>query len=226
MISRPVIRLLTVFALLASLAGCTRTVEAGQYGPFTIGASKEATLAALERANIRGVEPLVDPPIHLLNPTRADFDALRTASGIAVIAEEGEIQLRIEFDGDTLASSSPNFKEYPYIPRYPYSSLALLAQMQLKLSRGLDRSAVFDALASFKTEQKIEVEAFVAGYELYRRTDSKPWIEPYRSVLLAGDEWRFQGLKDEVWYPVRKSGVALHFREGRLTRLEDQTGLF
>ncbi len=226
MISRPVIRLLTAFALLACIAGCTRTVEAGHYGPFTIGASKEATLAAIERSDIRGVEPLVDPPIKLLNPQRADFEALRGASGIAVFGEDYPIALRIEFDGDTLASSSPNFKEYPYIPRYPYSGPALLAQMQLKLPRGLDRSGVFDALASFKTQQKIVVEASVAGYEMYVQTGSKPWVEPYRSVVLEGDEWRFQGLGGEFWYPVRKSSVELHFRQGKLVRVHQQTSLF
>lgn len=226
MILRPVIRLLAAFALLTSLAACTRTVEAGHYGPFTIGASKEATLAVLERADIRGVEPLVDPPIKLLNPTRADFEALRRASGIAVFGEDYPIPLRIAFDGDTLASSSPNFKEYPYIPRYPYSGPALLAQMQLKLPRGLDRTGVFDALASFKTQQKIVVEACVAGYEMYLRTESRPWVEPYRSVVLEGDAWRFPGLKGEVWYPVRKSSVELHFRQGKLVRIEHEISVF
>jgi len=225
-ITRPALISVAALAWLASIAGCTRTVEAGQYGPFTIGASKEATLAALERADIRGVEPLVDPPIRLVNPQRADFEALRRVSGIAVFGEDYPIPLRIEFDGDTLASSSPNFKEYPYIPRYPYSGPALLAQMQLKLPRGLDRSGVFDALASFRTQQKIVVEACVAGYEMYLRTDSRPWVEPYRSVVLEGDAWRFPGLQGEVWYPVRKSSVELHFRQGKLVRIEHEISVF
>jgi hypothetical protein len=220
------IRLLAAAIVLALLGGCTRTIDSGQYGYLNIGASKEATLDALERADQRGVAPVVDPPIHLVNPKRADLDVLRNATGIAVTAEEHPIALRIEFEGDMVGSSRPNFGEYPYIPRYPYSGPALLAQMQVRIYRGLDHAGVFDVIASFKTEQKIEVDAFVAGYDKMRHTEAKPWLGEYRGLLLANDAWRFEGLKDEVWYPARGSAVELHFRQGKLAEIVHRLSLF
>ena len=222
----PPIRLLAAAFVFALLGGCTRTIDSGQYGFLSIGASKEETLAAFERADQRGVEPVVDPLIHLVNPKRADLDVLKNATGISVTAEEHPIALRIEFEGDTVGSSRPNFGEYPYIPRYPYSGPALLAQIQARLYRGMSHAGVFDVIASFKTQQKIEVEAFVAGYDKMRHTDAKPWLGEYRGLLLANDEWQFEGLKDEVWYPVRKSTVALHFRQGKLAEIVQRLAIF
>src|SRR5882672_1389712 len=205
----PPIRLLAAAFALTLLGGCTRTIDSGHYGFLPNGASKEDTLAALEHADQRGVIPDVDPPIHLVNPKRADLDVLTNATGISITAEEHPIALRIEFEGDTVGSSRPNFGEYPYIPRYPYSGPALLARIQARLYRGMTQPGVLDVIASFKTQQKIEVDAFVAGYDKMRRTDAKPWLGEYRGLLLANDAWRFAGLKEEVWYPVRKSAVEL-----------------
>jgi len=222
----PLIRLLAAAFALTLLGGCARTIDSGQYGFLTIGASKEDTLAALERADQRGVEPVVDPDIHLVNPKRADLDVLKNATGVSITAEEHPIALRIEFEGDTVGSSRPNFGEYPYIPRYPYSGPALLARMQARIYRGMTHAGVFDVIASFKTQQKIEVDAFVAGYDKMRHTGAKPWLGEYRGLLLANDEWQFEGLKDEVWYPVRKSTVALYFRQGKLAEIVHRPSIF
>jgi hypothetical protein len=98
--------------------------------------------------------------------------------------------------------------------------------MQVKITRGLDHAAVFDAIASFKTEQKIVVEASVPAYDMFRGTDAKPWAGEYRGLLLANDEWRFEGLEEQFWYPVHSASVVLHFRAGRLTRIEHRPALF
>lgn len=222
----PAARILATAAALLALAACDRSVVNGTYGPFQIGATKEATLAALERLDIRGVEPRVDPPIRLVNPTRADLDAFKSCGGLRITAEDHPVALNVEFRGEQVDSTSPNFGEYPYVPRYPYSGPALLAMMQVKIARGLDHAAVFDAIASFKTQQKIVVEASVPAYRLWRGTTAQPWFGEYRSVLLANDEWRFDGLEKEFWYPVRSATMELHFRGGRLTRIEHQPSLF
>src|ERR1700752_813583 len=101
----PPIRLLAAAVVFPLLGGCTRTIDSGQYGFLSIGASKEQTLAAFERAGQRGVEPVVDPPIHLVNPRRADLEVLKDETGISITAEEHPIALRIEFAGDTVGSS-------------------------------------------------------------------------------------------------------------------------
>lgn len=212
--------------VLQGLAGCTRTVDAGAYGPFTIGATKEGTLAALERADIRGIEPRIYPLIRLENPRRADLDRLGGNAGIQIFAEDHPVALRVEFRGDAVSSTWPNFGEYPYVPRYPYSGPALLALMQVKITQGLSHAAVYDAIASFKTEQKIVVEAFVVGYAMLQGTDALPWAGEYRELLLATDEWRFEGLADEVWYPVHRSAVELRFRGGHLAEIVHRTSIF
>jgi hypothetical protein len=221
-----VARILAAAAALILCAACTRTVESGRYGPFQIGASKEAALAAIERLEILEVEPRVDPPIRLVNPQRADLDALKSCAGLSIFAEDHPVALNVEFHGELVDSTSPNFGEYPYLPRYPYSGPATLAMMQVKITRGLDHAAVFDAIASFKTQQKIVVEASVPGFDMFRGTNSPPWAGEYRSLLLVNDEWRFEGLKGEFWYPVRHATVVLHFRGGRLASVEHHASLF
>lgn len=221
-----VARILAAAAALILCTACTRSVESGRYGPFEIGATKAATLAEIERLGIRSVEPRVDPPIRLVNPQRADLDALKSCAGLSIFAEDHPVALNVEFHGELVDSTSPNFGEYPYLPRYPYSGPALLAMMQVKIARGLDHAAVFDAIASFKTQQKIVVEASVPGFDMFRGTTSKPWAGEYRNLLLANDEWRFDGLEGQFWYPVRHATVALHFRGGRLARVEHHASLF
>jgi hypothetical protein len=213
-------RLLTlavaVAVAVAALGACTRRIETSSYGPFSIGTTKEATLAALERLDIRGIEPVIFPPIRLENPKRAELDVFSASSGVQISAEDHPVALHVEFRNDAVSATWPNFGEYPYVPRYPYSGPALLALMQVKITQGLNHAAVFDAIASFLTKQKIVVEAFVVGYAKMRGTDSPPWIGEYRSLLMTNDEWRFEGLDDVLWYPVRQSDVALHFRDGKL----------
>jgi hypothetical protein len=218
-------RIAAVVALLV-LGGCTRTVDAGRYGALAIGASKEETLAVLERLDVRGIEPRVYPPIRLENPRRADLDVFARSAGIRIFAEDHPVALHVEFRGAEVSSTWPNFGEYPNVPRYPYSGPALLALMQVKITRGLDHAAVFDAIASFQTEQKIVVEAFVAGYARLEGTQALPWTGEYRELLLGNDEWRFAGLSQEVWYPVRHSAVELRFRGGKLFAIVHRTSIF
>jgi hypothetical protein len=216
---RPVRVLHAALALLL-LAACSRSVVSGSYGPFAIGASKEAVLLALERAGIRAVEPLPYPLVRLVNPTQGALEALAASDGIAVRVEDAPYALHIEFREGRVSSTWPNFGEYPYMPRYPYTPEALLARMQAGISPGMEHAAVFAALTSFRTEKKIVVEPFVVGYAKIPGSDSLPWEGEYRSLLLANDEWRFDGLAGEVWYPLRRSQVALFFHAGKLARIE------
>ena len=219
-------RLALTALLLLVLAGCARSVTAGSYGPFVIGASKEAVLQALQRAGIRQVEPLPYPLERLENPTRAALTALSASAGIAIEVEDNPYALHVEFRDGRVSSTWPNFGEYPYMPRYPYSPDALLARMQLKISQGMDHAAVFDVIKSFQTTKKIVVEPYVTGYERMRGSDSVPWEGEYRALVMANDEWRFEGLAREVWYPVRRSEVSLFFRDGSLVRIEHRYSMF
>jgi hypothetical protein len=211
---------------LVLLAACTRSVNTGGYGPLVIGAGKDAMLLTLEHAGIRQVEPLPFPLLRLVNPTRAALTALDTSVGIAVAVEDNPYALHIEFRGGRVSSTWPNFGEYPYMPRYPYTPDALLARMQSKISQGMDHAAVFDAIKSYETKQKIVIEPFVVGYQKMRGSDSVPWEGEYRALMMANDEWRFEGLAGEVWFPVRRSQVSLYFRDGKLARIEHRYSLF
>jgi hypothetical protein len=213
-------------AALLVLGGCTRTIDHGRYGPFEIGATKESALAALKSADIRGVEPLIYPPLRLENPRRADLDALAASDGIAIAVDESLTRLHVEFRDGQVSATWPNFGEYPYLPRFPYSGEALLARLQQKIAPPMNHAAVFDALESFPTQHQIVVEPFVVGYEKMRGTDTAPWTGEYRALLLASDAWRFQGLKAQVWYLARDSAVTLTFHAGRLREIVHHASIF
>ena len=216
------VRLLPLYALAAAiitlLSGCDRTIQSGSYGPLTIGMSKESALAALERLDIRAIDPLTFPRTRLENPQRAELDALGGSAGIVIAIDESLAGLHVEFRDGRVNATWPNFGEYPYLPRFPYSGEALLSRLQLKIVPPMDHAAVFDAIASLPAHHAIVVERFVVGYQKMRGTDAAPWEGEYRGLLLANDEWRFQGLK--------ASNVTLYFRAGKLLEIVHQTTLF
>jgi len=212
--------------VLLVLCGCTRTIESGSYGALTIGSPKEDVLAALKNLDIRGVEPLIFPALRLENPRRAELDALAASDGIAIAVDEGLTRLHVEFRDGQVSATWPNFGEYPYLPRFPYSGEALLSRLQLKIVPPMNHAAVFDALESFPTQHKIVVEPFVVGYQKMRGADTPPWTGEYRALLLANDAWRFQGFKAQVWYLARDSDVTLYFHAGRLREIVHHTSIF
>lgn len=211
---------------LTLMSGCTRTIDSGSYGPLTIGMPKQDALTALETLRISGIEPLIFPPVQLVNPKRAALDALATSDGLAISVDESLTRLHVEFRDGRVSATWPNFGEYPYIPRFPYSGEALLSRLQVKIVPPMDHAAVFDAIESFPTQHHIVVERFVVGYQKMRGTDTAPWAGEYRELLLANDEWRFQGLDGELWYPARDSDVTLYFRAGRLLEIVHHAVIF
>jgi hypothetical protein len=218
--------MMAIAIVLLALGGCTRSIDHGRYGPFEIGATKETALAALKGADIRGVEPLIFPALRLENPRRADLDAFAASAGIAIEVDESLTRLHVEFRDGRVSATWPNFGEYPYIPRFPYSGEALLSRLQLKIVPPMDHAAVFDAIESFPTQHQIVVEPFVVGYQKMRGADTPPWTGEYRALLLANDAWRFQGLKAQVWYLAGDSDVTLYFRAGRLREIVHHASIF
>lgn len=215
--------LIAVLALLC--AACTRTVNSGSYGPFQIGESKVAVLKTLEERHIFYVEPEPTPEIRIENPSRAAYERFSNEDGILVWLQEYPFPLRIEFANGVVAKTWPQVERNPNSPPDMQEVQIELKRLQSLIVPGTPRTEVYDRLANFHTPFPLSVGNFVPGYQKFRvkgfsGTPMTHWTDEFRALLMRTDTWKFEGLKELVWYTPYYSTVTLRFRGGKLIRIE------
>ena len=218
------------FFVLLALAGCKIEITSGEYGPVSVGQTKLEARAALKSQGLWRVHPVVYPKRYINNPTRADLAAqLSEDAGVMVWIGHHPWPLRIEFDGEFVTRTWPDDSISPSAPEHMKVKAREVARLQQRIKPGAHRGQIFDTIAAFETPFDVSVGNFVVGYQRFYVMDRKEIRAndaQYEELILANDGWRFNGLKDEIWYaPIIEpwtSIVTIYFREDRIERIEHE----
>lgn len=196
------------------LAGCTKVVDQGTYGPFQIGESK---IEALNQAKKLGalLTPVTPEDIYIKNPDVNDLIQLNSSNGILVWLGEHPWPLRIEFTNERVSAIWPKFPQSSYVPKSMQSIERELARLSSLIPVGSTRSDTYRTLLAFRSPYRLDVGTFVVGYQKF--VEAKRFDGPdYDAMLLRCSAWSFSGLKNLVWFKPYYSVVTLYFEDGKL----------
>jgi hypothetical protein len=200
-----------------ALAGCTKVVDKGTYGPFRIGESK---IEALQQARKLGVHltPVVPEPIYIKNPDTDGLVRLNSSNGILVWLGEHPWPLRIEFTKGHVSAVWPKFPQSSRAPESMQAIESELARLSSMIRVGSTRSYTYKVLLGFRSAYRLDVGTFVVGYQ--RFVVANRFAGPdYDAMLLQNSAWTFDGLKNMVWFKPFYSRVTLYFKDGKLSSI-------
>lgn len=213
--------LAAILVALALLPACTKTIERGTYGPFQIGQSKGAVLRILEEKGLYEIEPAPTRTLYVSSPTRETFERFPTNDGVLIWLKSHPWPLRIEFAKDVVDKTWPPFEPNEFAPKEMQEIEAELRRLRSLILPGMARPAVYDAVLAFDTVYSMTVGNFVPGYQEFREKGvPRPWPEEFKTLLLRADAWKFEGLKEILWYNPYHSKVTLYFEDDKLKRVE------
>ena len=200
------------------LFGCTKTIDEGQYGPFTIGESKESALAKIEEMGVRP-EPVPYPLIYIEDPSRNDLSQLNYQNGILVWVDKHPFPLRIVLKEDRVLSTWGASDECRASVEKMNIACEEIRRLNRSIMHGMSRDDVYDLLIGFASPLAMQVGNFVVGEQEFRSGKNQSKDE-YRILLLGNNAWSFRGLQDLLWLPHFYSKVTLFFENEELERIE------
>jgi hypothetical protein len=210
--------------LLLYVSGCaqqTTEISHGSYGPFSIGESKDVSLAKIERlTRVMSVEPIPAIDVQLDGPTLETLHALDANDGILVWLDHQPFPLRIELQNNVVVKKWGT--DSKCIASSPRMNIACEETKRLNdaIPIGAHRSDAYKAIVGFGTPLPKQVGAFIVGLQEFR-TGANASEQAYRRLILSNDAWKFEGLKDLSTYEKPfYSTVTLYFDHGHLSRIK------
>ena len=206
---------------LSFFGGCTKTIEEGKYGPFSIGESK---ISVLNKINKMGNKPtpITYKRIYIEYPSLADFRELDNDNGITVWLDKEPRPLRIVLKDNKAFRTWGNRTECgEFSKKYPDKPCDDIGKIAAIIKPGMNRHEVYKLLDGFDDFHSMQVGNFVVGYQEFRIGKNKS-REEYNALLLRNNAWRFEGLRDLLWYDHFYSKVKVYFKEEKLIKIEHE----
>ncbi|MEZ5564034.1 MAG: hypothetical protein R3F24_00320 [Gammaproteobacteria bacterium] len=138
--------------------------------------------------------------------------------------DHAPLPLRIELTDGVVVKTWPDFTSTTFA-RQSAPAFSHLGALQATVPAGTPENAVLDAIASVADDRVVSVGVFVVGYEPYR-TGEKSDKPGFKSLLMAPQAWRFDGLNEQLYLDPFYSRVTLYFRSEHLERIEHWWNVF
>lgn len=203
-------------------AACTKDIDSGSYGPFSIGDDKLSCLKKINDAGIPYIEPVAPHETPYSNPNNEYLDALDDSQGIIVRVDNYSYPLRIEFKNSKVSRKWP---EYPIVPYFVSEDQRANDEKMKNLSDSIaigdDHQKVNAILLSFEESHHVSVAEFLPDWEkISKDVRGHSVNDPdYHAMLMKTDIWKFSGLNDFGRYHAYYSDFTFYFDKGKLVRI-------